>query len=121
MATIEMTVDTFPDLIRKEGIIFIDFWATWCPPCRTFSPIFEAASALHRDITFAKVDTDAQSDLAEALEIRSIPTLMVFRDGVLLFAEAGVLPLPALDQLVSKVRALDMSEVRRKLAESRVA
>ena len=121
MATIAMTVDTFPEQLKKEGIVFIDFWAGWCPPCRAFGPIFEAASERHPDITWAKVDTEAEPDLAGALEIRSIPTLMVFRDGVLLLAQPGMLPAAALDELATKTRALDMDEIHRKIAEEKVA
>ena len=116
MTTIAMTTESFPAQIRKDGIVFIDFWASWCGPCRAFAPIFEAASKRHPDITWAKVDTEAEQELAGALEIRSIPTLMVFRDGILLYAEAGALPAPALDDLVCKAEALDMEEVRRTTA-----
>ena len=93
MSTIAMTAQSFPAQIRKDGIVFIDFWASWCGPCRAFAPIFEAAAKRHPDITWAKVDTEAEQDLAGALEIRSIPTLMVFRDGILVFAKPGLLPL----------------------------
>lgn len=119
MSTTPMTVDTFASQIQKEGIVFIDFWASWCGPCRAFAPIFEAASSLHPDITWAKVDTEAEPDLASALDIRSIPTLMVFRDGVLVFSQPGLLPGAVLDDLVAKVRALDMDEVRKKARSSR--
>lgn len=116
MTTIAMTADTFPTTIQKDGIVFIDFWARWCGPCRAFTPIFEAAAARHPDITWAKVDTEAEQGLAGALEIRSIPTLMVFRDGILVFAQPGLLSAAALDELASKVRALDMDDIHRKLA-----
>jgi thioredoxin 1 len=116
-----MTVDTFSEQIKKGGILFIDFWAAWCPPCRAFGPIFEAASNRHPDITWAKVDTQAEADLAGALAIRSIPTLMVFRDGVLLLSQAGMLPADALDDLAEKARALDMDDIRKKIAEDKVA
>ncbi|HVU01499.1 MAG TPA: thioredoxin [Polyangiaceae bacterium] len=121
MSTTTMTAETFPAEIRKDGIVFIDFWASWCGPCRMFAPIFEAAAKRHPDIVWAKVDTDAEQELAGALQIRSIPTLMVFRDGVLLFSQPGVLPAAALDELVTKVRALDMDEVRRRVSETKVA
>jgi len=121
MSTITMTAETFPTEIQKPGIVFIDFWATWCGPCRMFAPIFEAAAKRHPDIVWAKVDTDAEQHLAGALRIRSIPTLMVFRDGILLFTQPGVLPAAALDELVAQVRALDMAEVHRKLSEAKVA
>jgi len=113
MSTIAMTAKTFPEQMKKEGIVFIDFWASWCGPCRAFAPIFEAAAERHPDITWAKVDTQAEPDLAGALNIRAIPTLMVIRDGVILLAQPGVVPARALDDLVTKVRALDMNEVVR--------
>lgn len=117
MSTIALTADTFEALLAKEGIVFIDFWAAWCGPCRYFAPVFEAAAKKHPDISWAKVDTEAEPALAGALEIRSIPTLMIFRDGILLFAQAGALPAAALDELVAKVRALDMDEIRREVAK----
>jgi thioredoxin 1 len=119
MSTIAMTAESFPAQIKKEGIVFIDFWASWCGPCRAFTPIFEAAATRHTDITWAKVDTQAEPDLAGALDIRSIPTLMVFRDGILLFAQPGLLPAAALDELVTKVRALDMNDVRQKASQAK--
>jgi len=119
MATTTLTADTFQSAIEKKGIVIIDLWAAWCGPCRAFAPIFEAASKKYPDITWGKVDTDAEQDLAAALQIRSIPTLMVFRDGILLFAQPGMLPAAAIDQLVEKVRALDMDEVRRQIQQDR--
>jgi thioredoxin 1 len=116
MATIELTETNFESHISAPGILLIDFWAAWCGPCRMFGPIFEKASEKHPDATWAKVDTEAQQGLAGALQIRSIPTLMIFRDGVLLFSQPGALPATALDELLKKVREVDMDEVRQKLA-----
>jgi thioredoxin 1 len=115
MATVEVTAATFESTIEK-GIALVDWWAPWCGPCRAFAPTYEAASSRHADVVFAKVDTDAEPQLAAQFQIRSIPTLMVFRDGILLFAQPGLLPARALDQLVEQVRRLDMDEVRREIA-----
>jgi thioredoxin 1 len=114
--TVEVTEDNFNDITPK-GIVLLDWWASWCGPCRAFAPTFEAAANRHPDVTFGKIDTDAQPRLSAAFEIRSIPTLMVLRDGVLLFAQAGALPGAALDEIIGKVKALDMDEVKRQIAE----
>ncbi len=115
MATVHVTQKNFEATVEK-GIVLLDFWAAWCGPCRAFAPVFEAAAKRHGDIVFGKVDTEAEPMLAGSFGIRSIPTLMVFRDGVLLFEQAGALPGPVLEDLIGKVRALDMDEVRAKLA-----
>jgi thioredoxin 1 len=115
MATVEATAATFDELVDEQGIVLVDFWAEWCGPCRNFGPIFEGASETHSDIRFAKVDTEAERELAARASITSIPTLMAFRDGILVFAQPGALPAPALEQLITAVRGLDMDEVRRQL------
>ncbi len=119
MATIELTAENFEATINGNDMVVVDFWAPWCAPCRAFAPTFEAASEQHTDVVFAKVNTEEQQQLAAAFGIRSIPTLMVFREQIILYSEAGALPAGALDHLVSQVRAVDMSDVRRELASQR--
>lgn len=116
MSTIALTAENFEDTISKDGITLVDWWASWCGPCRMFAPIFQAASDKHEDITFAKVDTDAEQALAGAAEITSIPTLMAFRDGILVFSQPGALPAKSLEQVIQAVRDLDMDEIHAKLA-----
>lgn len=116
MATVNLSEDTFASTVTADGITLVDWWASWCGPCRMFAPVFEAASEQHRDITFAKVDTEAQPGLAGAARIMSIPTLMAFRDGILVFSQPGALPAPALEQVIQAVRELDMEKVREQVA-----
>ncbi|GAB3460321.1 thioredoxin [Actinophytocola sediminis] len=117
MATVELTEDNFNDVVSAEGTVLIDFWAAWCGPCRGFAPVFEKASEEHDDITFGKVDTEAQTEIAQAFGISSIPTVMAVRDGVVLYAQPGALPAPALAELIGKVREVDMNEVRAAIKE----
>ena len=116
-ATIEVTANNFKDTIQDNNIVFIDYWAEWCGPCRAFGPIFEKAAQENPDIAFGKCDTEQEMELASAFQISSIPTLMVFKEGVLIFSQPGMLPAPALTELIEKVRELDMEEVRAKIAE----
>jgi len=117
MATMELTLENFEDTISKDGITFVDFWAEWCGPCRMFGPIFEKAAEENLDIRFGKVDTEAQQQLAGMAGITSIPTLMIFRDGILLFNQPGALPAPALNDLIGKVKELNMDDVRAEIAK----
>jgi thioredoxin 1 len=121
MATVTLTAQNFQEHVEKPGILLIDWWATWCGPCRAFAPIYEKASDKYTDVVFGKIDTDAEQELAATFEIRSIPTLMIFRDQVLVFARPGMIPGAALEDLVDKVKALDMADVQRKVAEQEKA
>ena len=121
MPTVDLTLETFDDTIRDNEMVFVDFWAEWCGPCRSFAPTYSDASEANPDMVFAKVDTEAQQQLAGAFGIRSIPTLMVFRDQVLLYSQPGALPRSALDDLIGQVRDLDMEDVHRQIAEQEAA
>ena len=116
MATVELTQENFNEVVGSDGLVLVDFWAEWCGPCKMFGPVFEKSSETHGDITFGKVDTEAQVELAQAFQIRSIPTLMAVRDGVVLYSQAGALPAASLEDLIGQLRAVDMEDVRAQIA-----
>ena len=121
MSTIALTEDTFEETVTEPGITLVDWWASWCGPCRMFGPVFQAASDRHSDITFGKIDTEDQPELSAAARITSIPTLMAFRDGILVFSQPGALPAASLEKLIQAVRDLDMDQVRAELAQQQGA
>ena len=121
MATTDITTAEFESTVTADGIVLVDFWAEWCGPCKQFGPIFEAASEQHPDVSFVKVDTEAEQEIAAALQIRSIPTLMIFRDGIQLFSQPGALPGHVLEDVIGQVKALDMDEVRAEVAAQHAA
>lgn len=118
MATVELTKDNFEDVVTKNDIVVVDFWAPWCGPCKGFAPVYEAASEKHTDVVFAKVNTDQEQELAGHFAIRSIPTIMLFRESVVLFSQAGAIPGEGLESVLSQAKALDMKEVHAEIAEA---
>jgi thioredoxin 1 len=117
MSTVTLTTENIDETISAEGITLVDWWAEWCGPCKQFGPVFEAASEKHPDVTFGKIDTEAQQELAAGAQITSIPTLMAFRDGILVFSQPGALPAAGLEQIITAVKDLDMDDVRKQIAE----
>ncbi len=117
LSTVDLTQDNFEDVILKNAMVLVDFWAPWCGPCRAFAPVYEAVSAQHADVVFAKVNTEDQPELAATFQIRSIPTLMLFREQIILFSQPGSLPAPALEEILGKAKTLDMDMVRKEIAE----
>ncbi|MCW2788965.1 MAG: trxA [Aeromicrobium sp.] len=121
MSTVTLTTENIDETISAQGITLVDWWAEWCGPCKQFGPVFEAASEKHPDVTFGKIDTEAQQELAAGAQITSIPTLMAFRDGILVFSQPGALPAAGLEQIITAVKDLDMDDVRKQIAEQDAA